>query len=194
MPGDRPWFNLLLWAAPIAFIGVRSGWPDGLNFVMAIIAMIPLAERLGFATESVAGELGWVEGIAFVYPCPTTVFLFADHSNDTFGGLMNATCGNLPELIIAILAIRQGLLRVVQLSLLGSILSNLLLVLGKNTIVNALNTVSNLANIAPPCRHGVSTRRHQTQLAGVQHGADASGVRNAAAFLHVHHFSGGAHC
>ena len=105
--GDRPWFNVALVFVPIAFASKSAGWPDTARFFIAVGAMIPLAERLGFATESVA-----------------------DHSNDTFGGLLNATCGNLPELIIAIFAIRDGLLRVVQLSLLGSILSNLLLVLG----------------------------------------------------------------
>ena len=104
-PGDRPWFNIALVFVPIAF--ASSGWPDVARFFLAVAAMVPLAERLGFATESVA-----------------------DHSSDTFGGLLNATCGNLPELVIAIFAIRDGLLRVVQLSLLGSILSNLLLVLG----------------------------------------------------------------
>ena len=46
------------------------------------------------------------------------------------GGLLNATFGNATELIISIFALRKGLIRVVQLSLLGSILSNMLLVLG----------------------------------------------------------------
>ena len=109
-PGDRPWFNVGLIFVPLAF--ASSGWPDSVRFFLAIAAMIPLAERLGFATESVA-----------------------DHSNDTLGGLLNATCGNLPELIIACFAIRDGLLRVVQLSLLGSVLSNLLLVLGTAFLV-----------------------------------------------------------
>ena len=52
------------------------------------------------------------------------------HTNATIGGLLNATFGNATEMIVCIFAIRSGLLRIVQLSLLGSVLSNLLLVLG----------------------------------------------------------------
>lgn len=58
------------------------------------------------------------------------LFFLVQHTNDTIGGLMNATMGNLPELIIALFALNQGLVRVVQTSLIGSILSNLLLVMG----------------------------------------------------------------
>lgn len=52
------------------------------------------------------------------------------HTNDTYSGLLNATFGNFSELILSLLAMHKRLYRVVQLSLLGSILSNLLLVLG----------------------------------------------------------------
>eukprot|EP00966_Prymnesium_polylepis_P189234 4384063-Prymnesium_polylepis.1 len=52
------------------------------------------------------------------------------HTNATIGGLLNATFGNVTEMIVSLFAIKSGLLRVVQLSLLGSVLSNLLLVLG----------------------------------------------------------------
>ena len=75
--------------------------------VVACLAILPLAGLLGEATEQVAL-----------------------HTNDTLGGLLNATFGNATELIVSLCAIREGLLRVVQLSLLGSVLSNLLLVLG----------------------------------------------------------------
>ena len=78
-----------------------------LTFVAALLALCPLAERLGFVTEQLAL-----------------------HTNATVGGLLNATFGNATEMIVCIFAIRSGLLRVVQLSLLGSVLSNLLLVLG----------------------------------------------------------------
>ena len=54
----------------------------------------------------------------------------AIHTNEALGGLLNATFGNATELIVAITALYKGLFRLVQLSLLGSILSNLLLVLG----------------------------------------------------------------
>jgi len=52
------------------------------------------------------------------------------HTSETLGGLLNATFGNVTELIVSLFALREGLLRIVQVSLLGSILSNLLLVLG----------------------------------------------------------------
>jgi Ca2+:H+ antiporter len=99
--------NILLPAAPIAFISYGSGWPDGVTFVFSLLAIAPFAERLGFVTEQIAL-----------------------HTNDTVGGLLNATFGNATELIVAIAALSKGLYRLVQLSLLGSILSNLLLVLG----------------------------------------------------------------
>ncbi|CAE6465827.1 unnamed protein product [Rhizoctonia solani] len=76
-------------------------------FVTNFIAIIPLAKLLGFATEELAIRVG-----------------------QTIGGLLNATFGNAVELIVAIVALTKCELRVVQSSLIGSILSNLLLVLG----------------------------------------------------------------
>lgn len=99
--------NLLLIAVPIGIIGYFAGWNDGVVFAFSLLAIAPLAERLGFCTEQVA-----------------------IHTNDSIGGLLNATFGNATELIVAISALARGLYRVVQLSLLGSILSNMLLVLG----------------------------------------------------------------
>ncbi|CUA71895.1 Putative vacuolar cation/proton exchanger 4 [Rhizoctonia solani] len=76
-------------------------------FVTNFLAIIPLAKLLGFATEELALRVG-----------------------QTIGGLLNATFGNAVELIVAIVALIKCELRVVQSSLIGSILSNLLLVLG----------------------------------------------------------------
>ena len=59
-------------------------------------------------------------------------------ANATVGGLLNATFGNATEMIVCVFAIRSGLLRVVQLSLLGSVLSNLLLVLGTAFLLGGL--------------------------------------------------------
>ena len=59
-------------------------------------------------------------------PCTSGYFLACSR----LGGLLNATFGNVTELIVSMFAIKAGLLRIVQVSLLGSILSNLLLVLG----------------------------------------------------------------
>jgi len=74
---------------------------------LCMLSIIPLAFLLGTATEELALR-----------------------TNQTLGGLLNATFGNATELIISIFALKNNLLRVVQASLLGSILSNILLVLG----------------------------------------------------------------
>lgn len=76
-------------------------------FVLSLLALCPLAERVGYVTEEMA-----------------------KYTNDTIGSLINATMGNITEVVVSFFALRSGLLRVVQVSLLGSILSNLLLVLG----------------------------------------------------------------
>jgi len=102
--------NVLLVATPISFYGYAVGsdrFPSEVTFIFSLLALAPFAERLGFVTEQIAL-----------------------HTNDTLGGLLNATFGNATELIVAINALSNGLYRLVQLSLLGSILSNLLLVLG----------------------------------------------------------------
>lgn len=84
-------------------------------FVSSLLGLVPFAERLGFVTEQLAL-----------------------HTNDTYGGLINATFGNASELILCCFALRDKLYRVVQLSLLGSILSNLLFVLGVSCFVGGL--------------------------------------------------------
>ena len=99
--------NYLLVCVPLAIISNGGGWGDGITFTFSLIAICPLAERLGFVTEQLAG-----------------------YTNSTVGGLLNASFGNATEMIVSMYALKAGLLRVVQLSLLGSILSNMLLVLG----------------------------------------------------------------
>jgi len=82
-------------------------WSPGVTFLLSLLAIAPFAERLSFVTEQLAL-----------------------HTSETLGGLLNATFGNVTELIVSLFALQRGLLRIVQVSLLGSILSNLLLVLG----------------------------------------------------------------
>jgi Ca2+:H+ antiporter len=81
-------------------------------FVCSGLAIIPLAGWMGHATESLAGRLG--HGI---------------------GGLLNATFGNAAEMIIALIALSRGLTGVVKASLTGSIIGNLLLVLGCSALL-----------------------------------------------------------
>ncbi|KAA1082381.1 hypothetical protein PGT21_001626 [Puccinia graminis f. sp. tritici] len=102
------WLNVLLIFIPISWI-LHFVTPnqDAAIFTTCMLAIIPLAKLLGFGTEEIAMRVG-----------------------QTLGGLLNATLGNAVELIVAILALVKCELVVVQSSLLGSILSNLLLVLG----------------------------------------------------------------
>ncbi|GIL48192.1 hypothetical protein Vafri_4866 [Volvox africanus] len=118
--------NILLVAMPLAFISRFIGWSDGATFTLSCLALVPLAERLGFVTEQLAM-----------------------YTNDTLGGLLNATFGNATEMIISAFAMIQArkqksssgtYLRVVQLSLLGSVASNLLLVMGTAFIAGGIKT------------------------------------------------------
>ena len=99
--------NLLLLALPLAYWSHHSGWSGMSVFIWNFIAMIPLAALLGAFTEELAA-----------------------HTNQTIGGLINATFGNAVEVVVAIQALLAGEVRVVQASMIGSIFSNLLLVLG----------------------------------------------------------------
>ncbi|KAK4178111.1 putative vacuolar calcium ion transporter [Triangularia setosa] len=107
--------NLLLVFVPIG-IAVEQvpGIAPGIIFGMNAIAIIPLAGLLSFATEAVARKLG-----------------------DSLGALLNITFGNAVELIIFI-ALVKNKIRIVQASLLGSILANLLLILGMSFFLGGL--------------------------------------------------------
>jgi Ca2+:H+ antiporter len=112
---EQPWLNILLLALPAAavleFTHAASLW----IFVVAAVGIIPLAGILGEATE-----------------------VLAEYSGPTIGGLLNATMGNATELIIAIIALRAGHIQVVKASLSGSIIGNLLLVLGLSVLVGGI--------------------------------------------------------
>lgn len=109
------WINFLILATPFAFAAVFLDWSQGMIFTFSLLALIPFAAMVGFFTEELATR-----------------------TNDTFGGFLNATFGNAAELIISAIALRENLLLVVQVSLLGSILSNLLLVLGTSLLVGGV--------------------------------------------------------
>jgi Ca2+:H+ antiporter len=108
-------FNILFLAIPVAFICQGVNAPAGATFIFSLVGIAPLAERLGYITEQLAM-----------------------HTNDTIGGLLNVTFGNATELIVAATALFRGFYRVVQLTLIGSVLSNLLLVLGSAFLVGGI--------------------------------------------------------
>lgn len=102
------WINVLIIAAPV---GIALNYVPSVSrvvvFVVNFIAIVPLAAMLGFATEEIALRTG-----------------------ETLGGLLNATFGNAVELIVAVIALNDSKVAIVKTSLIGSILSNLLLVMG----------------------------------------------------------------
>ncbi|GJJ72892.1 Ca2+:H+ antiporter [Entomortierella parvispora] len=101
------WLNVLLVFVPLGIVADQVGWSPIIVFIFNFIAIVPLAKLLGFATEEISLRLG-----------------------ENLGALLNASFGNAVELILSIIALKEGKIDVVQASLLGSVLSNLLLVLG----------------------------------------------------------------
>ena len=99
--------SVLLIAMPFAFLAHCLEWGPQWVFWLNFLTMIPLASILGDFTEEVAAQ-----------------------TNQTLGGLINATFGNAVEVVVAIQALLANEIRVVQASMIGSIFSNLLLVLG----------------------------------------------------------------
>ena len=108
-------FYGLLIFVPISIAAEYLGWGELIVFITAGLAIIPLAGWMGQATEEIAVVLG-----------------------PSWGGLLNATFGNATELIIALIALNEGLVNVVKSSIVGSIISNLLLVLGFSMLLGGI--------------------------------------------------------
>jgi len=111
--------NPLLWLlalVPVVFASQKFK-PEAhtLLFVLSVLAIVPLAALLSHATESVAAKTG-----------------------DTVGGLLNATLGNLTELVIALAALRAGQYMLVKASIAGAIVTNTLFVLGASFLLGGL--------------------------------------------------------
>lgn len=111
--------NPLLWLlifVPAVFVGEAAA-PDShtLLFVISVLAIVPLATLLSHATESVAARTG-----------------------DAAGGLLNATLGNLTELVIALTALRAGQYMLVKASIAGAIVTNTLFMLGMSFLLGGL--------------------------------------------------------
>ena len=127
------WFssrlNLLLLCAPLAIVTKALYYPadsamdddalaassvddahgkaKAIIFTFAMLALVPLAERLGFVTDQLSL-----------------------YTNQVIAGLLNVTCGNVPELVMVLVCLKQDELRIIRYSMIGGILSNLLLVAG----------------------------------------------------------------
>lgn len=99
-----------IYLLPFVFLGIIAGkqhWDDSLVFLLNFLAILPLASLLSFATEELAKSVGQL-----------------------LGGLINATFGNAVEMIVGITAVGRGEMNMVQSSMVGSILSGSLLILG----------------------------------------------------------------
>lgn len=106
---------LLLATLPLAYLAEILHFGPVWVFVLSAISVIPLAAYIGEGTEALVA-----------------------YTNPRIGGLLNATLGNAAELIITIVAIRAGLLELVKASIAGSILGNLLLVMGLSMVVGGI--------------------------------------------------------
>jgi len=119
------WINLMLVFVPV---GIALAQIDSINgivvFIINFLAIIPLAAMLSFATEELAIYVG-----------------------ETLGGLLNASFGNAVELIVSIIALAKGKIVIVQTSLVGSMLSNLLLVLGMCFFFGGLKRTEQFFNV-----------------------------------------------
>lgn len=118
------WINVLILAAPAGIaLHVIDANPIAI-FTVNFIAIIPLAAMLSYATEEIALRTG-----------------------ETIGGLLNASFGNAVELIVAIIALVKKEVLIVQTSLIGSMLSNLLLVMGMCFFFGGIDRVEQHFNV-----------------------------------------------
>jgi Ca2+:H+ antiporter len=124
--------SVLLLFLPLTLVSEILGWGPLVVFIFACIAIIPMAAYIGVATESLAFFTG-----------------------PRIGALLNATLGNAAELIITIAAIRAGLLELVKASITGSILGNLLLVMGFAFIVGGVRHGRQQFNRTSAARHAI---------------------------------------
>jgi Ca2+:H+ antiporter len=108
-------FAILLIFVPLSIAGHFLHWDSTFVFLGACMAIVPLAAYMGEATEEIAVVVG-----------------------PNIGGLLNATFGNATELILAYVALKGGLIEVVKATITGSIIGNLLLVMGLSMFLGGL--------------------------------------------------------
>lgn len=107
--------SILILVLPLSILAEFGHWGEIWVFVLSAISIVPMAEYIGQGTEALAA-----------------------HTSPRIGGLLNATLGNAAELIITIVAIREGLLELVKASITGSILGNLLFVMGLSMLLGGI--------------------------------------------------------
>ncbi len=135
---DKVLFSFFIFV-PIAFIAEFAGFPPVLTFFLAALAVVPIAKVMGSATEALA-----------------------HHAGPAIGGLLNATFGNAVELIISMIALSKGLTEVVKASITGSIIGNILFVLGLAMFMGGLPRKRQFFN-----RVGATASASQMTLAAI---------------------------
>ncbi len=123
---------VLLVALPFVLAGQLIGWSAVALFVLASVGIIPLAAMIGESTEDLAA-----------------------HTGPRVGALLNASLGNAAELIITITAVQAGLLELVKASITGSIIGNLLLVLGFAMVAGGIRNGTQTFNKANASRNAI---------------------------------------
>ncbi|KAF7864284.1 uncharacterized protein EAF02_010252 [Botrytis sinoallii] len=135
--------NVLLIFVPLGIVAGLTHWDPVVIFTLNFFAIIPLASILSFCDREISMKLG-----------------------ETLGGLLNATFGNAVELIVSIIALKEGQIRIVQSSMLGSILSNSLLVLGCCFIAGGIH------NTRTGTSMGIEQRFNDTVAGTIKSSAD----------------------
>ena len=123
---------VLLIALPFVLAGQLLGWSALAVFLLAAVGIIPLAAMIGAATEDLAA-----------------------HTDPRVGALLNASLGNAAELIITVTAVRAGLLELVKASITGSIIGNLLLVLGFAMVAGGIRNGTQTFNKTNASRNAI---------------------------------------
>ena len=100
---------------PLAIASDRLGWPGTLTFFLSALAIVPLAGLIGSATEALAARVG-----------------------ARAGGLLNATVGNAPDLLVGVFGVQKGLIPLVKATLVGALISNSALIMGLCCLIAGL--------------------------------------------------------
>ncbi len=108
-------FAVGLVAIPLALVASHAAWPASLQFFSSVIAVIPLAAFIGAATEALARSFG-----------------------AKIGGLLNASFGNAPDLLIGVFGVQKGLIPLVKATLIGALISNSAFIMGACCIAAGL--------------------------------------------------------
>ncbi|MFM8442752.1 MAG: calcium/proton exchanger [Methylococcus sp.] len=125
---------------PLAFVmAFGSGYRAELKFLVSALAFIPLAKLMVAATEQIA-----------------------QRTNVALGAMLNATFGNAPELIISLVALREGMIELVKASIVGVILGNLLFVVGLSFLIGGLRHGDQKFN-----RRGARVQRSELMIAAI---------------------------